>query len=177
MALETFLAGLTSVHDKEDRWGEIRLMGRIYLTERTPPPELVSSVRAVVMRDTAVMVVQDGQGSGHVVPGGRIEPGESWAETLRREVLEECGWRIATPRQFAVLHFRHLTPKPEGHRYPYPDFLQPVFVAEAISFHRGALKRAGEIETGSRMVPIRRALASLDESQRVMLGAALAARA
>ncbi|HTX48063.1 MAG TPA: NUDIX domain-containing protein [Caulobacteraceae bacterium] len=177
MALDGWPGAQEAVFEDEHRWGEIRLRRRVYLTARAPPSDLASSVRAVVFRRQSVAVIRDGQGSGHVMPGGRIEPGESWDTALRREVLEECGWRMDAARQFAVLHFHHLTPKPEGYRYFYPDFLQPVFVAEAVSFHRAALKRAGEIETGSRMVPIRRALATLDEGQRVMLRAALVARA
>jgi hypothetical protein len=58
----------------------------------------------------------------------------------------------------------------------YPDFVQPVFAVEAESYHRNALKRAGEIETGSRMTPIRRALSFLEKGQRIILTAALAAR-
>jgi hypothetical protein len=28
------------------------------------------------------------------------------------------------------MRFRHVTPRPEGYRYPYPDFLQLLYVAE-----------------------------------------------
>jgi 8-oxo-dGTP pyrophosphatase MutT (NUDIX family) len=156
--------------------GENRLVIRTYLTDRPPPAALVSSVRAVVFRRDRVAVIQDGQGSGHVVPGGRTEPGETQEQALRREVLEECGWTIGPPRLFAVLHLHHLTPKPPGHDRPYPDFLQPVFAAEADAFHRRAIRRAGEIETGSRMTRIGRALSLLEEGQRILLTAALASR-
>jgi 8-oxo-dGTP pyrophosphatase MutT (NUDIX family) len=176
MTLEAWQAGLAPAFEEEDRWGENRLLCRIYLTDRPPPGVLVSSVRAVVFRKGDVMVVQDRQGAGHVVPGGRIEPGETQSEALRREVLEECGWTFVSPRLFAVLHFHHLTPKPLGHDRLYPDFLQPVFVVEAQDFHRSYVKRAGEIEAGSRMTPVRRARSLLAEGQRILLGAALAAR-
>ena len=86
-------------------------------------------------------------------------------------------WRHSRhPRQFAVLHFHHLTPKPAGHEYPYPDFLQPIFAVEAETFQRRAIKRAGEIESGSRMTPTKRALDVLEPGQRLLLEAALAAR-
>jgi 8-oxo-dGTP pyrophosphatase MutT (NUDIX family) len=176
MTLEAWLSGLVPAFEKEDRWGDNRLLSRVYLTDRPPPPALVSSVRAVVFRGGKVAVIQDGVGSGHVVPGGRTEPGETQEQGLRREVLEECGWTIRTPRLFAVLHVHHLTSRPPGHDRPYPDFVQPVFAAEADAFRRQAIKRAGEIETGSRMTPIGKAMAFLEEGQRILLTAALAAR-
>lgn len=175
-SFEAWRGGLAPVFEEEEQWGESRLVGRIYLTARTPPEPLVSSVRAVVFRHDRVAVVQDGRGSGHVVPGGRLEPNETQEQGLRREVLEECGWTIGAPRLFAVLHFRHVTPKPQGHDRPYPDFVQPVFVVEAGVFRRGAIRRAGEIEIGSRMTPIRRATSFLEAGQRILLTAALAAR-
>ena len=30
-----------------------------------------------------------------------------------------------------LAHFQHLTPKPEGYRYPFPDFLHLVYAATA----------------------------------------------
>ena len=176
MSLEAWRRSLTPAFEEEDRWGENRLLGRIYLTDRAPPEALVSSVRAVVFRGAKVVVVSHTQGAAHVVPGGRVEPGETQAAALRREVLEECGWSFTAPRQVAVLHFHHLTPKPPGHDRPYPDFLQPVFAVEAQAFDRRAIKRAGEIETGSRMTPIRRARELLEPNQRILLEAALAQR-
>jgi 8-oxo-dGTP diphosphatase len=37
-----------------------------------------------------------------LLPGGGIDPGESPARALHREVYEETGWRIGTPRRFAA---------------------------------------------------------------------------
>lgn len=42
---------------------------------------------------TRVMTVRNGKGH-HFLPGGGIEPGESHAECLEREFLEETGYRI-----------------------------------------------------------------------------------
>jgi hypothetical protein len=32
-------------------------------------------------------------------------------------------------------HFHHLTLKPDGYAYPYPDFLQAVYTATAEAYH------------------------------------------
>lgn len=45
------------------------------------------------------------------LPGGGIDPGESPVQALHREVNEETGWRISTPRKVGV--FRRFTFMPE----------------------------------------------------------------
>lgn len=167
----TFLGGLTPRFEDATWWGDIHLAYAIYVTRKPPPAELVSSVRAVVLKGRSVVMVNDSV-AAHVMPGGRIESGETIDEALRRELLEECGWTILEKRPLAFLHYRHITPKPDGYRYPYPDFLQMVFVGHAGRYDRRALKREGEIETGSRLTPIRRAMGLIGRDQQVLLAAA-----
>lgn len=45
------------------------------------------------------------------LPGGGIDPGESPITALHREVFEETGWRIATPRRVGA--FRRFAYMPE----------------------------------------------------------------
>jgi 8-oxo-dGTP diphosphatase len=45
------------------------------------------------------------------LPGGGIDPGESPVSALHREVREETGWHIATPRRIGA--FRRFTYMPE----------------------------------------------------------------
>ncbi len=45
------------------------------------------------------------------LPGGGIDPGESAISALHREVFEETGWRIASPRRIGA--FRRFTYMPE----------------------------------------------------------------
>ena len=120
------------------------------------------------------MVVRD-PGGDHVVPGGRREPGETLMQTLAREIAEETGWRFSSARAFAALHFRHLTPAPDGHPYPYPDFFQPLFVLEAGDYDRRRIVRDAW-ESRSRMTPIARAAAVVLAEQKPILTLALAAR-
>lgn len=176
MSLEAFVAGRTPSYEGVTQWGEaVRLAVRILPCAELPPADLVTSVRGVVFKAGKVVVVDDGIDS-HVMPGGRREPGESLGQTLDRELLEECGWTMPAPRLFGMIWFRHLSPKPDGYRYPYPDFLHLLFAGEAGEYRRGALKRAGEIETGSRLTPISRAMASLSLEQQTILTAAMAVR-
>ncbi len=45
------------------------------------------------------------------LPGGGIDPGESSISALHREVWEETGWKIASPRRLGA--FRRFTYMPE----------------------------------------------------------------
>ena len=49
-----------------------------------------TSVRAVILRGRDLLLVHVAMG-GYKFPGGGVAEGESQAEALRREVLEECG--------------------------------------------------------------------------------------
>ena len=105
---------------------------RAYLGDEMPPLDYVTSARVVVLRDDSVLVVREpGDEHVHILPGGRLEEGESPEQAARREVIEETGWTLGPISLIGVRHFHHLTPAPPRWAYPYPDFLQVVFVGRA----------------------------------------------
>ena len=114
--------------------GTIPLKVAYYLGNRQPPRSLVSSIRAIVFSGKCVLVVSQKGGQMYILPGGRVQKEERALETLRRELLEETGWTIRHPRMLGWQHFHHLGPKPDGYAYPYPDFLWPIYTAEARDF-------------------------------------------
>ena len=149
------------VTDEVD-WGNgFRFLVAAALTDQPPPLAFVTSARAVVLRgggaEVAVLVQTD-RGSRHVLPGGRREPGELPAATLRREVREETGWELGATAPLGFLHFHHLSSKPTGYPYPYPDFLNVVSVAWASTFSPGARLNDG-YELDSAFLPVDRARA------------------
>ena len=153
----------------------MRLRRDFQLSGDPAPDELLTSVRAVVFRRDRVVVVADRDGSHHVMPGGRREAGESELETLGRELGEETGWAIASAVRLGYLAFEHLTPKPDGYPYPFPRFVQSLFVVEAEGFRRGRIRR-DDWETHSRMAPLTRAHTLIRPDQRPLLQAAEALR-
>lgn len=117
----------------EEVWGgENRLSLSAYAGDLDVPEELVTSVRGVVSQGDRVLLMRSPDDL-HIVPGGRREPGERYIDTLRREVHEETGWEVNVIDLLGVMHFRHLTPMPEGYRYPYPDFLHLIYGCTALS--------------------------------------------
>lgn len=122
-------------------WGGGALSFRVtaHLASVAPPLQYVTSVRSLVFRGKDVLVLRQPDGSASLLPGGRCEAGERLEDTLRREVLEETGWIPHSPVMLGVLHFHHRSPRPEGYAYPYPDFLQVVYMSGAGEYQPAAM--------------------------------------
>ncbi|GHO49449.1 NUDIX hydrolase [Ktedonospora formicarum] len=113
-----------------------------YVNPKLPPRalEYTISVRCVVRRGNEVLVIRDPNGV-HLLPGGHRENGETFEETLRREVLEESGWSIQPPLRFlGIRHMQHSVPHPP---YPFPNHLQLVYCANAGNYHPEAREKDG----------------------------------
>ena len=86
------------------RFGEVPKAGKKYI--RRP------GVYAVLERDDEILLTyQDAPHREFQLPGGGIDPGEHPIAALHREVYEETGWRISTPRRLGA--FRRFTFMPE----------------------------------------------------------------
>lgn len=86
------------------RFGEAPQPGRRYV--RRP------GAYALLPRDGALLITcQMADTPDLQLPGGGIDPGESPVSALHREVFEETGWRIATPRRIGA--FRRFVYMPE----------------------------------------------------------------
>lgn len=151
-----FLRGRTPVATNVNTWreGEIKLDISAYITRDEPPSSLVSSVRAIVFRGADVLLMSNRDGM-HILPGGRIEHGETQMETLRREIEEEAGIEIAEIERIGFIHLRHRTPKPPDYPYPYPDFFWPIFIARYIR-DTTAKYVPDEYELSSEFIPVKR---------------------
>jgi 8-oxo-dGTP pyrophosphatase MutT (NUDIX family) len=134
--LTCFLATGTRLFEESVTWGNGALPLRItyYLGNEPPPLEYVSSVRAIVFRNRSVLVVKQTNGHVYILPGGRVEKGENLPEALRREILEETGWTLSGTNLLGFMHLHHLGAKPQNYEYPYPDFLWPIYCADAKDF-------------------------------------------
>ena len=176
--LHAYLAPLTPFGVEAKYWHGAPLRVSCYLSDAMPPHRHITSARAIVIDhiQARVLVVQDPD-TKHIIPGGRLEPGETPEDAVRREVSEETGWCLSTVLQIGVLHFAHTAPAPEGWKHPYPDFLQVVYAASTVQYEPG-LKKADEYVLSSDFVSLDSARRlPLDLGQRVFLEAAYKASA
>ncbi|MEV4312402.1 NUDIX domain-containing protein [Actinocrispum sp. NPDC049592] len=96
--------------------------------------ELVSSVRCIVRVGTQIVLCENRDGA-HPLPGGRREPGETYHDTVCREVHEETGWHLDRDslRPLGWLRLEHLSPQRPKDPHPYPVFLQLIYTGTAHS--------------------------------------------
>lgn len=175
-ALTHFLAQHNHPTEQTVDWGAtIRLRLRSALCEALPPLTYVTSVRCIIFRGDEIMCMGNEEGHRHILPGGRREPDETLMQTLHREIHEETGCVISEPVLLGYTHFHHLKPKPADYAYPYPDFVQLIYTAQARNYDP-ASRIVDDYETQANFRP----LAFIDDSEfspgeRLFLDAALKA--
>ncbi|HLY80533.1 MAG TPA: NUDIX domain-containing protein [Caulobacteraceae bacterium] len=175
-SFETELAAREPIVDAEVLWPSARLRKRTFVGPFEFPSELLISARAVVFKGSRVVVVDEIHGERHIEPGGGIEPGEIIEQAARREIAEESGWSVGALKPLGFHYLEPLTPKPPGSIRRWGAIVHAIFVTEANSYSRAA-RDTTQIETGSRLTPIRRALADLRPDEVSLLRAAIVRRA
>ena len=133
-AIAAFLSKYTAVATERMDWRsvKIKLVASAYVTRSLPPLEYITSVRSLVFHNGSVLLMRNRDGA-HILPGGRLEPGETLVDALRREIREEAGVCIRDIHRLGFVHLRHQSPKPPQYAYPYPDFFWLIFQAHAHS--------------------------------------------
>jgi ADP-ribose pyrophosphatase YjhB (NUDIX family) len=152
--LKLFLAKQELLVETSDTWGNgtLPLRLRTFVTDALPPREYITSVRSFLLQGDNVLVVRN-PGGIHLLPGGRIEADEAFEDTIQREMIEETGWTISNLVFISFTHFHHFNPKPDGYRYPYPDFIQINYMAQAVE-HVPDLKLPDDYEIESYFHPL-----------------------
>ncbi len=132
--------------------GEIKLVASAYVTHELPPPDYITSVRSLVFHDDSVLLMRNRDGA-RVLPGGRLEAGETLLDALHREIREEAGVQIRDIHRLGFVHLRHQTPRPPQYAYPYPDFFWVVFRSHSHS-NCAVPQKPDEYQISAEFVPL-----------------------
>jgi 8-oxo-dGTP pyrophosphatase MutT (NUDIX family) len=96
-------------------WGPVTTV----FEQGTPPGGLVSNVNiAPFVDDSGRVIVR--QRIGWCIVGGTLEPGETYLDTLKRELLEEAGCELIDCKIFGALRMTSLASTPYRVHLPHP---------------------------------------------------------
>lgn len=108
-------------------WGPIR--AKFALLEQAPPDDLIANVNIVPRAgdDWVILHLSDGAWE---MPGGTREPGETYLDTIRRELREEAGAELVSFRLFGAWHCFSLADEPYRPHLPFPEYYRLAGLGE-----------------------------------------------
>ncbi len=132
LQFSSFLFGQVAHTNEKVMWeqNDLPLSVSAYTGSLLPAQRWITSVRAIVLRGKHILVVYGPEGAS-ILPGGTVEPGETFEAALRREILQQTGWTLRVSQPIGFIHYHHLGPKPNDYPNPYPDFVHVVYLAYA----------------------------------------------
>lgn len=104
-------------------WGPIR--AKFILLNQSPPEHKISNINLVPRVDEQWVVIQHQNGDWDIA-GGTLEPGETYMQTLEREIHEEAGADIQSCRLLGAWHCFSLAEKPYRPHLPFPEHYRLV---------------------------------------------------
>ncbi len=108
-------------------WEPVR--AEFMLLETLPPVNLISNVNIVphIGEDWVAIQLEDGTWE---VPGGTLEPGEGYLDTIHRELMEEVGAQLLSCQVFGAWKCYSLTAKPYRPYLPFPQYYRLTLYGE-----------------------------------------------
>jgi 8-oxo-dGTP pyrophosphatase MutT (NUDIX family) len=117
--------------------------------DEPPIAELIASVNLVprLKGGWGILRLENGEWD---LPGGTLEPGESYLAALRRELLEECAANLLSFRLFGAWRCLSLAEKPYRPHLPHPASFRLVGIGEIevleTTIHPTGEERAATLE-------------------------------
>ncbi|MGH2561454.1 MAG: NUDIX hydrolase [Thermomicrobiales bacterium] len=95
------------------------------LANEPPPDDQIGNVTIVPFVDNQVVILHLANGAVEV-PGGTLEPNETYLDALRRELHEEAGAELLTYTPFGCWHRESSATQPYRPHLPHPHFCRLV---------------------------------------------------
>ena len=90
-----------------------------------PPHDLIANVNLVPRVDNDWVFLQHKNGDWDI-PGGTLELGETYTETLKRELIEEAGAVLHSFKLLGAWHCISMAEEPYRPHMPFPEFYRLV---------------------------------------------------
>ena len=104
-------------------WGPIR--ARFRQLHDAPPHHSIANVNMVPRIGHDWVLLQHVDGAWDI-PGGTLEPGETYLDTIKRELLEEAGAELLSFQILGAWHCFSMAEKPYRPHMPFPEFYRLV---------------------------------------------------
>ncbi|RKU07515.1 NUDIX hydrolase [Candidatus Poribacteria bacterium] len=136
-------------------WGTVTC--RFELLNEMPPLNLISNVNLVPFKEDRWLVLRLQTGEWEV-PGGTLEPGESYSDAISRELMEEAGARLKTFEPLGAWHCFSTASKPYRSHLPHPEFYRLVGYGAIEIISNPENPEGGEQVASVEFVPIEEAI-------------------
>ena len=103
--------------------------GRLYITDELPAKELWGTAFGFVFSKDKILLIRLKK-RGWDIPGGKIDPGESPAQTVVREVQEEASARVRVEELIGIQELELFGTRPDGMLWPHPVSTQIFFLCQ-----------------------------------------------
>jgi 8-oxo-dGTP pyrophosphatase MutT (NUDIX family) len=127
------------------------------LWQAPPQDDLISNVNLVPYVGDKWLIIQV-DNTFWELPGGTREPNEPYAETLKRDLLEEAGVRVRSITSLGAWHCHSNAPKPYRPHLPHPDFYRYVSYGEVEIVGKPLNPSDAEQVTLVELVPLQEAI-------------------
>jgi len=144
-------------------WGPIRAEFKQLYTE--PPHNLIAHVNLVPRIGNNWVLLKHKSGNWDI-PGGTLEPGETYKSALQRELLEEAGAELGSFQILGAWHCISMAEKPYRPHMPFPEFYRLVGYGQVELKVAPTNPPDGEQIAEVECVPLKKAIANFQSCQR-----------